>query len=81
MPDSKMKIKSGFHPLKEKVIVSYSKYFLIQGVWIYDDETKKPVKCWGTYSPDKTFLGCSMSFLDAKERVKTHKISKFISRK
>jgi hypothetical protein len=76
-----MKLKSGFYPLKKKVIVSYSKYFLVQGVWVYNDPGMKPVKCWGTYTPDKTFLGCSMGFLDAKERVKTDKISKFISRK
>lgn len=76
---TKQKLKPGFHSLKNREIHTYVSYFLVQGVYVYADDKIKPVKCWGTFTPDKkTFLGCSMTLLDAKEKVKTHKISKFM---
>jgi hypothetical protein len=70
----KTKLKPGFHAFKKQDIKLYVSYYILQGIWIYSD-SRKPVKCWATFTPDKTFLGCSMSFLDAKEKVKTHKIN------
>lgn len=75
-----MAIKSGFSPLKDakhKTVV-YVNYFLVPGVWVSKEPNAKPQLCWGTFTPDKKLLGCSFKFLDAKEKVKNHKISKFL---
>ena len=76
-------MKSGFHPLKnaKEKMVNYSNYFLVPGIWIYEDEGCKPVACWATFTPTKELLGTSFKFLDAKEKVKIHKISKFMARR
>lgn len=69
----------GFHPLKnaqEKMIV-YAKYFLVPGVWI-ECEKQKPIPCWGIFTPNHQMIGSALKFLDAKEKVKTHKISKYM---
>lgn len=75
-------MKPGFYALKnakEKMVV-YSKYYLIPGVWIPENPKAKRVACWATYTPDKKLIGCSTSFLSAKDRVKSHKISLIMSR-
>lgn len=74
-------MKKGFHPLKnssEKTI-NYVKYYLVPGIWI-SSENVKPIPCWGAFTPEKKCLGCSPKFLDAKEKVKSHKISKFLKK-
>lgn len=58
---------------KDKMIV-YAKYYLVPGVWISSVNEAKPTACWATFTPDKKCLGWSKKFLDAKEKVKTHKI-------
>lgn len=71
----KVKLKPGFHAYREQTPVNYVNYLILKGVWVYSDENKKPAACWGTFTPDKTCLGTSFKFLDAKEKVKTHRIS------
>jgi hypothetical protein len=71
----KTKLKPGFHAYREQSPVRYQNYLIIKGIWVYSDDNQKPVKCWNTYTPDKKSLGCSLGFLDAKEKVKTHRIS------
>jgi hypothetical protein len=73
-------MKIGFVPIKNLNKVEYSKYFIVPGVWLNGENTK-PTKCWATFSPDKNYLGCYIKFLDAKERVKIHKISKYLTNK
>lgn len=72
-------MKPGFHPLKnaKEKLVEYSKYYIVPGVWIYEDSNSKPQACWGTFNPKKKLLGCSFKFLDAKETVKIDKINQF----
>lgn len=71
-------IKQGFHPLKNanETSVAYAKYYLVPGLWV-DKKQEQPQPCWGVFTPDKKLLGFNHRFLDAKERVKIHKISKF----
>lgn len=75
-------MRKGFHPVKnaEETTVMYVNYYLVPGVWV-DNSTDKPQVCWGTFTPDKKLIGCSYKFLDAKEKVKNHKISKFFKMK
>ena len=71
-------VKSGFHPIKDAVNTEYVKYFLVPGVWVNVKTPDPPIKCWGVFTPDKEYLGWFIRFLDAKERVKIHKIARFI---
>jgi hypothetical protein len=73
-------IKSGFAPIKDAPLVEYSKYFIVPGVWVNQDAEVKPIKCWGSFTPHKEYLGCFVNFLDAKEIVKHHKISKYFKK-
>lgn len=74
------KVKVGFAPIKDATKIEYSKYFLVPGVWLNQDDEVKPIKCWGAFTPQKEYLGCYVNFLDAKESIKTHKISKFFKK-
>lgn len=74
-------VKSGFHPLKDVANIEYAKYFLVPGVWVDNKTQDPPIKCWGAFTPDKEYLGWSIHFLNAKEKVKIHKISKFFKTK
>lgn len=74
-------VKSGFHPLKDIAKIEYAKYFLVPGIWVNNKTEDPPIKCWGVFTPDKKYLGWFIQFLDAKERVKIDKISKFIKHK
>jgi len=75
-------LKPGFHPRRDAKItmVEYVKYFLVPGYWIYAEPNKKAVRCWATFTPDRKYLGCSFEYLNAKERVKTHKIETLIAK-
>lgn len=74
-------VKSGFHPIKDVVNTEYAKYFLVPGVWLNAKTPDPPIKCWGVFTPDKEYLGWFIHFLDAKEQVKIHKISRFVKAK
>jgi hypothetical protein len=75
-------MKPGFHPLKnaKEKLVEYNKYYLVPGVWVYEEVNQKPKPCWATFTPKKQLLGCSFKFLDAKERVKIDKINKILQK-
>jgi hypothetical protein len=73
-------MKTGFLPIKDLEKVKYSEYFIVPGVWVNGTD-EKPTKCWATFTPDKNYLGCYVNFLDAKERVKSHRISKFLTKR
>lgn len=75
-------IRPGFHPRRDAklTMIEYSKYYLVPGYWIYVDRNRKPVRCWATFTPDRKYLGCSYEYLNAKERVKSHKIEKLIAK-
>lgn len=76
-------MKSGFHPLKnaQEKLVEYNKYYIVPGIWVYEERTQKPQPCWATFNPKRKLLGCSFKFLDAKEKVKIDKINQILSRK
>ncbi len=75
-------MKPGFYPRKDAktTTVEYANYFLVPGVWINKDEEVKPKHCWGAFTPDRKYLGCNPEFLCAKEKIKIHKIQKFIKK-
>ena len=68
--------KKGFYPRKDKGPILYAKYYLVPGLWIGGT---RPVKCWATFTPNKQYLGCYTNFLDAKDKVKSHKIEKIMT--
>jgi hypothetical protein len=75
-------IKPGFYPLKtaESNSVNYVNYQIVPGIFISGVDTK-PIQCWATFNPSSQFMGWNVKFLDAKERVKIDRISKFEKRK
>lgn len=76
-------LKPGFYPKKDYRVkqVNYCGFHLVPGFFVDKTEDTKPIACWATFTPDKKFMGWSTQFLDAKERVKNYKISKFIKKK
>jgi len=77
----KTQLKPGFHAYKNQEPVRYQNYLILKGIWIYSDSNQKPVKCWCTYTPEKKSLGCSLGLLDAKEKVKTYRISLILNKR
>lgn len=74
-------MKVGFFPLKnaEEKTILYAKYYLVPGLWIDAQQKSKP--CWGIFTPNKEMIASAYKFLDAKEKVKTHKIAKYTHQK
>ena len=75
-------MKPGFYPRKDAktTTIEYASYFLVPGVWVDENEEVKPAQCWAAFSPDRTYLGCNFNFLSAKEKIKSHKLKKFIKK-
>ena len=75
-------MKPGFYPRKDAktTTVEYAKCFLVPGIWVNHDEEIKPKPCWAAFTSDRKYLGCNTEFLCAKEKIKIHKIQKFIKK-